>query len=255
MEKRTIVKGGELPRPLSGSGITVGDETLEEIVAEEESKEIAEEMTPENLALYRKNRSRIKAHKESNGPTRILTRREINAENWEKTMEQQKTIEGVIASLLLSGREVTGREMQNNCVRQIQGVTKKLYSQRSTYLYHKTDFGKFVVSRRDGKGAAYKLVAAALECKVEELLRFVYKGDKKGRETILDHHKGLRPYLESPAKEKKAEDRAKEKAKKPEPPSKETSIGIATAIRDVVAQELGVNVSVSGRVEIVFKWE
>jgi len=251
MEKRTVVKGGELPPPQSKSGVTAGSMTLEELIAEEESKEMGEQLTPDNVIPYHKGRGRYKETKEPNGATRILTRREINAENWEKIMENEKTIEGVIASLLLSGREVSGREIMNNCVRQLN-ITKKMYSQRSTYVYHKTDFGKFIESRRDGKGASYKLVSAALECKVEELLHFVYKGNVKGRETILEHHKGLRPYLES---SEKKEDQVKEKSKKPEPPSKETSSGIATAINNVVAQELGVNVSVSGRVEIVFKWE
>jgi hypothetical protein len=173
--------------------------------------------------------------------------------NWEKIMENQKTIEGVITSLLLSGREVTGRELQNNCMRQLN-VTKKKYSQRSTYMFHKTDLGKFIVSRRDGKGASYKLVAAALECKVDELVIFVYKGNKEGRAAVLEHHKGLAPYLEEKAEEKK--DEASDKlSKKKEKQEKSTSDGIATAINNVVSQELGVNVSVDGRIEIVFKWE
>jgi len=258
MGKRIIVRGGELPPSQSKSRVTVGDKTLEELLAEEEAKEMGDQLIPDNVIPYHKSRARYQESKESNGPTRVLTRREINAENWEKNMENQKTMEGVIATLLLSGREVTGREIQNNCVRQLN-ITKKLYSQRSTYLYHKTDFGKFIESRRDGKGAAYKLVAAAMECKPEELVHFVYKGNKKARETILEHHKGLRPYLESPEKEKKKEaivKKAKEKfGKAIDSHDDNESSNIADAISNVVAQELGVNVSVMGRVEVVFKWE
>lgn len=252
MGRRIVVKGGDLTKPLSGSAVTLDGRTLEEYLDEEEGKELKEKMTPENLALYRKNRARLKEHKESNGTTRILTRREINAENWEKDMENQKTIEGVIASLLLSGREVSGSELQNNSMRQL-GIPKKEYTGRSTYLFNKTDFGKFIEKRRGGKGFSRKLVPAALELKVEELMHFVYKGNPKGREMILEHHKGLRPYLESnKAKVSDLLEETKEKFKKIKDARTD---GIATAISKAVSQELGVKVSVTGRVEIVFKLE
>jgi len=251
------LKGGELKQSPSKSGVTIsGNKTLEEFIAEEEAKELGEVLTPDNLPSYHKARPKYSEQKEPNGTTRILTRREINAEQWEKIMESQKSIEGVIAALLLSGREVTGREIQNNCVRQL-GITKKKYSQRSTYLYHKTDFGKFIISRRSGKGASYKLVPAALECKPEELLYFVYKGNHKSRELVLEHHKGLKPYLEEKPKRTHEEllEEAKEKFKKAKEGKLQSSTKISTAIGDVVSQELGVKVSVSGRVEVIFKWE
>ena len=248
MAQRKIIRGGELPKT-SGSGVTIGDHSLEEFVADEEAKEFGETLVPDNLATYHKSHPKYAEQKGHRGPTRVYTRREINAMEWEKIMEAQKNIEGVIAALLLSGREVTGREIQNNAIRQLN-ITKKKYSQRSTYLFHKTDFGKFITSRRDGKGACYKLVPAALECKVEELLFFVHKSNPEARKKVLEHHKGLSAYLEPDVKEKKEE--AKEKFlvssqdKKPD---------IVDTINSAVAQELGVNVNVQGRVEIVFKWE
>lgn len=167
-------------------------------------------------------------------------------------MEHEKTMEGVMAALLLSGREVPGVELMNNCMRRLN-VVKKKYSQRSSYLFSKTDFGRFVVKRREGKGTAYKLVPAALELKVEELMHFVYKGNKKGREAILEHHKGLRPYLEV------------EKPIEPDPPNSDEDTAsdepakaapiMTNLIENAISQALGVNVIVKGRIDIVFRWE
>ena len=246
MARRIIIKGPDIPKD-SGSGVKIGDRTLEEFIAEEESREIGEVLTPERKPVYHKGYDKHLAYKESSGHTRIYTRREINAENWEKIMENQKTIEGVIAALLLSGREVTGRELQNNCVRQLS-ITKKKYSTRSTYLFHKTDFGKFITSRRDGKGAVYKLVPAALDCKPEELLFFIYKGNDEARNKVLEHHKGLAAYLE-PKEKKKEEVTTKDLT----PTTRDTGKFIRNVVSEAIAQELGVNVKVSGRVEIVFK--
>jgi hypothetical protein len=70
----------------------------------------------------------------------------------------------------------------------------------------------------------------------------------------------LRPYLEEKPKKDRRElellEAAKEKFKKARElkESKSPDV-ITTAIGNAVSQELGVKVSVSGRVEIVFKWE
>lgn len=245
MGKRIILKGGSLPPPKSSSGIEIGGKTLEELLGEVEAKELGEQLVPDNVLPYHKSRARYAEEKGKREPTRILTRREINAENWEKIMENQKTIEGIIAALLLSGREVTGREIQENCVRRL-GISKKMYSQRSTYLYHKTDFGKFIESRRDGKGASYKLVSAALECRPEELVHFVYKGNAKARETILEHHKGLQPYLEDKPKELAEEQKL--------PKVKEKTLPSGTSIKPILPSSVGVNIVVSGQVEVVFRF-
>lgn len=247
MGRRIIVKGGELPDQKSGSGVTIGEHTLEEFVAEEESKEIGEVLTPDRRPVYHKGYDKHLAYRESSGHTRIYTRREINAENWEKIMESQKTVDGIVASLLLSGREVTGRELQENCIRQLN-IPKKKYSMRSTYLFHKTDFGKFITSRRDGKGATYKLVPAALECKPEELLYFVHKSNIEAREKVLEHNKGLAAYLDPDEKEKKAESKDNLLAKE-----ETVKKAMTSAVAEAISQSLGVNVNVSGRIDIVFK--
>jgi hypothetical protein len=245
------LEGGELSKPISGSGIIIGGEkTLEELLAEEEAREMGETLVPDNLASYHKTYAKHKERRESNGPARVLTRREINAEQWEKNMENAKTIEGVIAASLLSGREVSGKELQNNCLRRINGLTKKKYSTRSTYLFHKTDFGKLIESRREARGRSYKLVSAALELKPEELLQFVYK--TKARDVIVEHHKGLRPYLEEVKKEKVNPEKVEHGGvveNKPE----ETSA--RAKIQSIVPSTLGVNIFVSGKVEVIFRWD
>ena len=267
MGKRIRITGGELSRPASKSAVTVGNQTLEEVLAEEESKNIGETLTPTNLSFYHKKKAKYADTKGPSSHTRIYTRREINAMTWEKMLDDQKTIEGVIASILLSGKEVPGTEIQNTCVRHLN-ITKKRYSTRSTYLYNKTDFGKFIESRRDAKGRCFKLVPAALDCKPGELMHFVYKGNHKARNAVLEHHKGLMAYL-AEAKSKEKRERSKEeneaiKKKMAELRERKALIkevkegtknSLTTAINEVVSKTLGVNVSVGGKIEIVFKWE
>jgi hypothetical protein len=227
----------------------VGDRTLEEYIDEQEGYEVRKGLTPDVIPFkHRQGKVKYADHKEPLQPARVLTRREINAENWEKIMENEKTVDGVITALLLSGREVTGKELMNNCLRQISGLTKKKYSTRSTYLFHKTDFGKFITSRRSGKGASYKFVPAALDCKPEELMHFIYKDAKQARATVLAHHVGLKPYIEEPAP------KSKDYLKSTTPQLSQPPVdNVVEVVREAIGQALGVEVKVSGRVEIVFK--
>ena len=65
---------------------------------------------------------------------------------------------------------------------------------------------------------------------------------------MLEHHKGLAAYLEP--KEKKKEEVT---TKHLTPTTRDTGKFIRNVVSEAIAQELGVNVKVSGRVEIVFK--
>jgi len=263
-------KGGEIPKSPSASGILIGGKvTLEEHVFLEEAKELGEELTPDNVKPYHKTKIKYKDHKESNKPGRILTRREINKEQWEKIIMAQTTIDSVIIGALLSGREIAGTELMNIVLEKVPEKLKTDYSCRSSYMFHKTDFGKFVTDRQVGNGKMFKLVTAALDCTVDELLPFLYKEKVDERLATLDKHIALRPFLEQTKPEKQIEVESVEF--KPDEPKvepeivnlkdfeniKKTNEKVNTAIESAISKvinELGINVTVNGKVEFVFKW-
>lgn len=239
-----VIRGGELKPSRSASAIEIGGRTLEEVIAREESKDMEETLVPDKVIKYSKVKARHASHKEPNGPGRVFSVVEINAEKWESIMETMSTVEGVIVASLLSGKEVTGIQLRENCLKQVSGADKKSYLIKSSYIFSKTPFGKLITKRREGKGTAYRLVPAALDCRVDELMVFVGGGSSKARNTVLDHHKALRPYLE----ESETKTSETPKLKEPIP-------DISNAIGTAISKALGVNVSVQGKIEIVFKWE
>jgi hypothetical protein len=260
------LKGGELDPSPSKSRITVGGQTIEEYVAIKEARELGEELVPDNVKPYHKTRLKHQETKGSSSFGRILTRREINEEQWEKIMEAQKTIDEVIITSLLSGKEMSGNQLREAVIKHIPDTTPKSYSTRSSYIYHKTDLGKLIKCRRSAKGMAYKFVPAALDCTVEELAPFLYKGEMEKRQAILDRHIGLKPYLKPNApstKGKKIIEPWEEKAGpgpgtiEPEKQKKleDFEVEAKHAIQNVMPNPLSLNVNIIGKVEIVFRWD
>lgn len=255
----------------SASGVTIDGKTLEEILAEEEAKELGEQLAPDSKSPYHKTRVRHKEHKEKNSTGEIWSRKKINAYTWEKMVMQAKSIDLTIISALLSGDEVSGT-MLGDLVMKSQGVQRRQYYVRMTHLLHKTDLGKLIVDRPAGKGKVFKLVTAALDCKPEELAVFIYK-DLDPRKEILERYKALRPYVEEEPKieteEKVADETELDVKETPEEKSEEEKVEtwenvteidkpittmVNKVIQEAVSQALGINVTVSGRVEVVFKF-
>ena len=267
------MKGGELPPSESASKITVGGQTVEEWVAIKEARELGEELVPDNVIPYRKVRLKHKETTESSSFGRILTRREINEEQWEKIMEKQKTIEGVVISALLSGTEMSGTQLKDLVLKELPAKIQKDYQSRASYIFCKTDFGKFIVDRPEGGGKAFKLIPAALDCTVEELTSFLYLDNKRMaiRKKVLEKHQGLQPYLvpRKPARKGKKiieewEERSgvgldpgpKAKSKLPKQKQLEdTELAAKNAIQGIIQNPLGLNVTITGKVEIVFRWD
>lgn len=246
-----VLKGGNIPQSESASGITIGDKTLEEIVAEEEAREEAEAITPDPVTPYRNPVIRYLEKKQPDGVGRVWTRREINKATWEKLLMSAPTLDHAIISVLLSGTEVSGSQIKEYVMKNNAGITPKQYDIRCSYLMNQTDLGKIVERRREGKGMAYKLVTAALDCKPEELVVFVRKSPKP-REAVLLHHKALRPYFEL---DETVKGKIHPKTEKPDTGdlSKATK-GITAAIENALTDILGVNIAIGGRIEIVFKF-
>jgi hypothetical protein len=267
------LKGGELSQSESASKITVGGQTVEEWVAIKEARELGEELVPDNVIPYRKVRLKHKETTESSSFGRILTRREINEEQWEKIMEKQKTIEGVIIAALLSGREMSGTQLKDLVLKELPAKIQKDYQSRASYIFRKTDFGKFIVDRPEGSGKAFKLIPAALDCTVEELTSFLYLDNKRMaiRKKVLEKHQGLQPYLgphDPPTKGKKIIEEWEEKPgvgpeSGPEEESKapklkkleDFEVAAKNAIQSTIPNPFGVNVFITGKVEIVFRWD
>jgi hypothetical protein len=241
------LKGGELEKSCS-SDITFEGRPLEEVLAEEEGKEMGEVLASDKISIYRKSGDGFTTHAEGHGPGKIWTRREVNKHTWEKMLMDSNTIDNAIIAVLLSGGEVSGSVIRDRVLTSLPGVTNKKYAQRMNYLMTKTDLGKVIERRQEGKGKAYKLVTAALDCRPEELATFAYKS--KARDKVLAHHKALKPYLQADESEAKPE---------PDPKSK-VDLGLLTppngpitaALETALSESLGVNVTVSGCIEIKF---
>jgi len=241
------VKGGEIEKECT-SGITIGGIPLEEHLAEEEGKELGEALAPDRVVIYHKGGKSYKSKKESNSFGRIWTRREINKHTWEMQLMKTNSIDKAAIVILLAGREVVGSEIRDYVLKVIGGATNKKYAQRMNYLMTKTDLGKLVERRRAGKGIAYTLVAAALDCRPEELETFAYK--TSDRDKVLAHHKGLIPYIQADKPSTK---------KEPDPPIKD-DLGLLTKpgepfksiLETALSESLGVNVNVTGCIEIKF---
>ena len=242
------VKGGEIDKPCS-SGITIGGKPLEEHLAEEEGRDLGETLEPDGVAIYHKQGKYHKDHKEPNSFGRVWTRREVNKATWEKMLMSARTMDEAIVAILLGGSEVTGSKIRDHIVKSVSGASNKKYAQRMNYLMTKTDLGKLVERRSEGKGKAYKLVSAALDCRPEELAAFAMKSSNS-RDQVLAHHKGLIPYIQ--ADKKQAPD-------KPDPGQSadngrlsKVSGPIASVLETALSESLGVNVNVSGCIEIKF---
>jgi len=242
-------KGGSIPSCESASGIMVGDKTLEEHIDEEEAKEVKEVLESEPVNPYHKGRVRHIPYREPNSVGRVWTRREVNKLTWGKRMMNAKSIDEAVVAILLSGREVTGSEIRDDIMKHVPGASNKKYAQRMNYLMTKTDLGKLVERRSEGKGKAYKLVSAALDCRPEELAYFAYK-NVTAREKVLEHHKGLIAYIQTDEPDPKTQ---------PDPPKKDDlgrltppGPGLTGILETALSESLGVNVNVSGCIEIKF---
>jgi hypothetical protein len=255
MSKEGVMADRELFKK-SGSGIRIryaGQEsikTLEEIVAEEKTKEDVDKIKPDPVVLHPKPRVPIyPGEKGYKGSARIYSRREINQLKWKEFVMDATTIDECIATLLLGGQEMSGPEMRAELARVGKTFDKAKFTQRFSFIQHKTDFGKLVSSRREGKGRMFKLVTPALDLTPKELATFVYKHTGKGE--VLEKHPALKVYFE---------DQEKPDPTEPQPGHKADMGDLVQgngplngALEAVLSQELGVKVEVSGRVEVVFK--
>ncbi len=241
--------------PKSGSSIRIkyagrSIKTLEEVIEEEVTKEKAKKITPDPvIPHHRKQIPKFPAKNGRKGLAKIFTRREINKLKWKEIAMDATSIDECIAVVLLRGQEVSGPEIRGELAKVGKSFEKKKFQQRFSFILHKTGFGKLVESRREGKGRMFKLVTPALDLTGKELANFSYKG--KATEEVLANHPALNVYFE---------DKEKPVHKEPQP-GKKTDLGdlveatgpLNGALEKVLSQELGVNVQVSGRVEIVFK--
>lgn len=254
---------------LSASGVTIGgSKTLEQFLAEQEEKEETNEyVSGSKQPLYLKPRSRIATiMKRKGGVVRIYSRREINIEHWKEHLMNLKSsnlsktakLDRAILQILLSGKEIIGKDLAALVLQALPGTSKKSYDIRASHLTRQTDLSKLIEIRRIGNNNCFKLVTPALDLRVEELHTFAYK-NMQNREEVLRSHKGLRPYFEP---EKKTPIQTPDKDKiEPEPQPDEPDLsttekinaGLNNVLEQAISTALGIEVNVSGRVEIVFK--
>ena len=260
---------------LSGSGVTIGgNKTLEEYLDEEEAKETAcEYIQIGKQPKYFKPRDKFKIMKGKSGITRIYTRREINKEHWreqlmnlkDSSLSKAARIDRAILTVFLNGKEIIGRDLKVLVKQALPDVTRKDYDIRASHLTRKTDLSKLIEIRRIGNNNCFKLVTPALDLRVEELHMFAYK-DMKKREEVLKRHKGLRPYFEEEKKphiqlEVKPDAEPQTEPDKTDPAPDMAHVGkeplwseeIHGTLEQAMSKALGIDVSISGRIEFVFK--
>jgi hypothetical protein len=240
----------------SGSGITIGGEkTLEEYLYEEQAKEDSVEVnTPDPVS--RKNRPiiRYKDRKGPDGVGRVWTRKEIIMETWEEQIEKTENVDKAFCILFLRGEEYTGTELKQTVIKYFPDKNMRTIEVRLSHILNKTDFGKLILRRREGKGMAMRLVPAALDLTPSELHLFVYKKPKQKKE-LLEKYIGLKPYF-APEESGPAMDAHFSGSPDPADPVKPIteSASISATIETALKEALGVNVHVSGRIEIAFKF-
>ena len=241
----------------SGSGITIGDQTLEEYLDEEKAKEDGKVVnTPDPVSLRHRIHIRYKDKKQPDGTGKLWTRKEIRMENWEQELGKAKTVDTGVSIILLRGEEVTGRE-----IKELMTLYTKFDSDdrrveaRLSHLINKTDYGKLVERRREGKGLAYRLVPAALDLTPSELIAFVYAKETPKRELIAKY-KGLQAYFgpDQPDPGQDAQSQGSPENRDLMPPAPPELLDVTTTIKTALQDALGVNVNVSGRIEIAFKF-
>lgn len=249
---------------ISGSGITIGGtKTLEEYIDEEKGEEISTELHSQRFSLYNKPTAKIVKGKGKSGNVRIFTRRELNKTMWEKMMtnisksnvSDLAKLDLAILTVLLSGKEMIGREIKDSVLLALPDCDSKRYTIRFSYIVTKTLLSKLLRRQNFGNYSRYRLETAALDLTPQELHVFVYK-KKDQIVKVLSDHKSLQAYFElddlqfgrkpKPTKTEKAEETIRV-------PAKEEKEEIIKSIEKAISKVLGIDVNVNGKIEIVFR--
>lgn len=260
----------------SGSGIRFisaeGEvDTLEGHLDEEEKKEKAEDLHRSiGVPVYKykyplKNKDKgDKPHKRES-TTKIYSREEINSMQWEQVMQSAASrhdLTGVIIGALLSGRSFTVEDMYKEVNRIYPSAVESKVKARFFSLYSKSPLRHLLESKRLGDGSlakTHRLRGIGRDMTPEEL-NVLYYGKSKPEDTaiLFEVHPELKSIIQEGEKGSSDEEETTtptKEVKRPESfPMQDISNGIKNAVKDTI-ESLGVNVNVSGRVEIVFKIE
>jgi hypothetical protein len=204
-----------------------------------------------------------KPHKRES-TTKIYSRQEINDMQWEQVMQSSASrhdLTGVIIGALLSGRNFTVEDMVKEVNRIYPSAVESKIKARFFSLYSKSPLRHLLDTKKVGDGTlakTHRLKAVGRELTPEEL-DVIYYGRSKAEDlTILyEVHPELKSIIEEGEKETGNEESthtANVRVQPEEFPMQEISDGIRNAVKTSI-ESLGVNVNVSGRVEIVFKFE
>jgi len=250
----------EIPK-VSKSGITIEGKPLEEFVRDVEAQDTYEEekrkANKTKTSIYHKGRCKYKGKTGRSSYTRILTRREINKEKWEDILMTVKHLDLAIITVLLSGREWTGVEIMEQIKKTMPELTKQTFRIRMNALTLKTDLGNVITVRKAGAKNIYRLKTPALDLSPEQVRVFVYK-DYKVREEVLDKYPALKTYFPDKRSDPPLPKKQTDKDTTPDVPpdlSKRIWDKLSEQVEELITKQLGVNVKVSGKVEIVFKFE
>ena len=271
----------------SGSGITIGDKTLEEWIDEEEEREsLAQANEVIHLGTskrdhYRKQKSRRPTKKQRNGVVRKWSQYEINIRDKENLMQKvESTTEAIMLKFISSEDHLTVAELTNYARTACQkpDLTRSSLASVMTTL-KRSDVGYFIEGDNDpdGKGYLYWFVPEARNMTFEQVRAVYRKNNPDGLDNVVKSIPALEKYIargnkwlthDSRSPALKAATKARtEKAKEDKPndsadttpedviASKLSSSHLSKAIERSIKEALGINVSVNGKIDIVFSFK
>lgn len=237
-------------RILVGKGITVGGVPLEDHLAfeEEDGKSKEAEKSRNDIVRDRKRIAasvrRPKARYAGSNSKRSRVKRFTDNELRRLYGIMEKPFETVVENLLWVLKEY-GPLTSNQLKQYFPDMPYSSLSSRLSVLYKRME--KLGLMSRSvvvgGKGYTYELTEKTIGHTAQELATYLDK--RKGRKVLRPPKAKNKPDKKKPA--------ADEVAPEKQPPKEEPFTDPFEAISEVVSKQLGVNVVVSGKIEIVFK--
>lgn len=274
----------------SGSGITVGDKTLEEYVDEQEkleSLEQSEEIRKQGESRkthYHEPRPKYKPTKQRHGRVRRWSQFEINVRERSNLMAQvQSTVEAMIVKLISSEERMTIKDLTEFAVKALEkpDLTPSSTASVMTAL-KRSDLGYFIEGDNDpdSKGMVYWFAPEARNLTFKQAYAVYSKKTPDGLTNVVNSMPQLEKYLlrgnqwigkdtrpdsfkqakkeegeETTAKTGKKLKAAVEDVKTQVDELSEVNSALNQAIEGAIRQALGLDVSVHGRIDIVFSFK
>ena len=289
-DKRSVTDDPTIKKE-SGSGIKVGEQTLEEWIDEQEALEHAEgteqvrKQGESKQIHYHHKKEKFKPLKQRHGRVRRWSQFEINQRERSKLMAQvESVLEAVLVKLISSEEKMSVVDLTEFAKKSLNKpeLTPSSVASVVTAL-KRSEMGYFLDGDNapEGKGMIYWLVPEAKNMTFAQAKAVYLKNNKDGVENVVKSIPTLEKYVSRGNKwigvDTRPDSFKKARRKKTEVEStedtgkqlKDTVDGVKStvdelsevnstlnkAIEGVIRQALGLDVSVNGRIDIVFSFK